>query len=210
MRIKDQRGFTISELLVAAGLSLGVMASIYGVFRTNLHTVKVQEGRMEASEYAMAVLDNMVREIRNAGYFPTGTACANVSNTGGIVATPSSSSLRIVYDTNGDGACEEDVSFSYDGTNVLRNAQSLTDGNVTALQFTYYPQQTSTTAPAPFCFSTGNPSGCSGTLSSSLSAVQKITISITVQSKNPDVQFGGQSTITMSSSADLRNHGLPS
>jgi hypothetical protein len=43
-----------------------------------------------------------------------------------------------------------------------------------------------------------------------LSSVQKITVSITVQSKNPDVQFGGQSTITMSSSADLRNHGLSS
>ena len=104
------------------------------------------------------------------------------------------------------------LSFTYDSVNknILRNGQALTDGNATAVQFTYYPQQTSSTAPAPFCFSTGIPSGCSGNLSSSLSAVQKITISITVQSKNPDVQFGGQSTITMSSSADLRNHGLPS
>jgi Tfp pilus assembly protein PilW len=210
MRFKDQRGFTISELLIAAGLSLGVMASIYGVFRSNLHTVKVQENRMEANEYAMAVLDNMVREIRNTGYFPTGNACANVANTGGIAGTPSSSSLRIVYDTNGDGTCEEDASFTYDGTNVLRNAQSLTDGNVTALQFTYYPQQTGGTAPAPFCVSAGIPAGCSGTLSANLAGVQKITISVTVQSKNPDVEFGGQSSVTMSSNADLRNHGLSS
>jgi Tfp pilus assembly protein PilW len=210
MRHKDQRGFTISELLIAAGLSLAVMASIYGLFRSQTHTIKGQESRMEAHEYAIAVLDILVREIRNTGYFPTGTACANVSNTGGIVATPTANSLRIVYDTNGDGTCEEDVSFTYDGTNILRNTQSLTDGNVTALQFTYYPQQTSVTAPAPFCFSTGNPSGCSGNLSSNLSAVQKITISVTVQSKSNDVEFGGLSVVTMSSNADLRNHGLPS
>ena len=93
---------------------------------------------------------------------------------------------------------------------VTRNSQALSEGNVTAVQFTYYPQQTSSTAPAPYCFSTGTPAGCSGNLASSLSSVQKILISVTVQSKNPDVQFGGQSSITMSSSADLRNHGLPS
>jgi Tfp pilus assembly protein PilW len=210
MRVKDQRGFTLSELMIAAGLSLAVMASIYGLFRSQTHTIKGQESRMEAHEYAMSVLDIMVREIRNTGYFPTGTACANVSNTGGIVSTTTAQSFRFVYDTNGDGVCEEDISFAYDGTNVLRNSQSLTDGNVTALQFTYYPQQTSGTAPAPFCVSTGIPAGCSGNLSSNLGAVQKITISVTVQSKNPDVQFGGQSTVTMSSSADLRNHGLSS
>ncbi len=167
---------------------------------------------MEAHEYAMVVLDTMIREVRNAGYFPTGTPCTNVSNTGGIVATPTADSLRVVYDTNGDGSCEEDVSFTYDSVNrnILRNGSALTDGNATTVQFTYYPQQTSGTAPAPYCVSTGIPTGCSGNLASSLNSVQKITVSITVQSKSSDVQFGGQSTITMSSSADLRNHGLPS
>ena len=167
---------------------------------------------MEAHEYAMSVLDIMVREIRNTGYFPTGTACATTpANTAGIIAA-TAQSFRLVYDTNGDGACEEDVSFTYDAanSNILRNGAPLTDGNATAIQFTYYPQQTSGTAPAPYCFSAGNPTGCSGDLAANLSAVQKITISITVQSKNTDAQFGGQSSITMSSSADLRNHNLPS
>jgi type IV pilus assembly protein PilW len=212
LKVKDQRGFTLSELLIAAGLSLAVMASIYGLFRSQTHTIKGQESRMEAHEYAMVVLDTIVREIRNAGYFPTGTPCTNVANTGGIVSIPTVDSFRLVYDTNGDGSCEEDVSFTYDNVNrnILRNGAALTDGNATAIQFTYYPQQTSSTAPAPLCFSTGNPVGCSGNLSSSLSGVQKITITVSVQSRNPDVQFGGQSTITMSSSADLRNHGLSS
>jgi Tfp pilus assembly protein PilW len=214
VKLKDQRGFTLSELLVAAGLSLAVMASIYGLFRSQTHTIKGQESRMEAHEYAMAILDVMVREIRNTGYFPTGTACGNVSNAAGV-SSATTSSFSLVYDKDGNGSCSGDdevVTFAYDSVSrdVTRNSQALSNGNVTAVQFTYHPQQTSGTAPAPYCVSTGIPAGCSGNLASSLSSLQKITISITVQSSNPDTQFGGQSTITMSSSADLRNHGLPS
>jgi type II secretory pathway pseudopilin PulG len=214
LKLKDQRGFTLSELLIAAGLSLAVMASIYGLFRSQMHTIKGQESRMEAHEYAMAVLDAMVREMRNTGYFPTGTVCSDVSNTAGIVSA-TATSFSLVYDKDGSGTCSGDdevVAFAYDSVSkdVTRNSQALSEGNVTAVQFTYYPQQTSGTAPAPYCFSAGIPAGCSGNLASSLSFVQKITISVTVQSKSPDPQFGGQSSITMSSSADLRNHGLPS
>ena len=164
---------------------------------------------MEAHEYAMAVLDSMVREIRNTGYFPTGTACTNVTNTGGIV-TATADTFRLVYDANNDGICEQDISFTYDGVNrnVLRSGELLTDSNVTALAFTYFPQQISATAPPPYCVSAGSPSGCSGTLSANLNNVQKVAISVTVQAKSPDVDFGGQSNITMSSTADLRNHGL--
>lgn len=206
-QLKNQSGFTLVELLVAAGLSLFVLASIGGLFRAQTKTVKGQESRMEAHEYALAVLDTMAREIRNTGYFP-GTAC---NATGGITAA-SATSFSLVYDKNADNACSGDdevVAFVYDGTNrnVTRNSQALSDGNVTAVQFTYYPQQTSSTAPAPYCISTGVPSGCSGTLSSSFSTVQRIAISITVQPKMTDTQFAG-SPVTMSVTADLRNHGL--
>lgn len=211
MRLKDQGGYTIVELLISAGLSLTVLAAVYGVFRSQTHTIKGQESRMEANEYALNVIDMMVREIRNAGYFPSGTACPSPANTSGIVSA-SATSLRIVYDSNGDGACEEDISYSYDSTtkNVSRNTAMLTDANATAFEFAYYPQQTSGTAPAPFCFSIGNPAGCSGDLASNLAAVQKVTISVTVQTKSPDTDFGGLSLVTMSLSADLRNRGVPS
>lgn len=208
MTLQDQRGFTLTELMVAAGLSLFILASVYGVFRSQTHTVKGQESRMEAQEYAMSVLDLMVREVRNTGYFPNGLCNA----TGGVVEA-TATSFRLVYDANGDGDCldtDEDIKFELQGSNILRNTQALTDSNVTAFLFTYFPQQTSGTAPAPYCFSTGNPLNCSGDLAANLISVQKIMISVTIQSKSPDVEFGGQSTITMSSGADLRNHGVPS
>jgi prepilin-type N-terminal cleavage/methylation domain-containing protein len=115
VKYEEQRGFTLIEVLVSMGFSLAVLASIYGLFRAQTHTVKGQEGRMEAHEYAMSVLDTIVREIRNTGYFPTSTACSNVGNTQGIV-TAAAQSYRLVYDTNADGSCEEDVSFTYDST----------------------------------------------------------------------------------------------
>lgn len=212
VRLRNQKGFTLVELMVSAGLSLVVMAAVYSLFRAQAHTIKGQESRMEAHEYAMTVLDMIVREIRNTGYFPKGVACTTTpANTGGII-TATAQSFELVYDSNGDGTCDQDVSFTYDAANknVKRGSEPLSDGNVTALQFTYYPQQTSGTAPAPYCISAGDPSGCSGSLAANLSKVQKITVSITVQSKSSDTQFGGQSSITMSSSADLRNHNLPS
>jgi len=210
MKLQKQTGFTLIEVLVALGFSLAILASIYGFFRAQTHTTKGQESRMEAHEYAMAVLDSMVREIRNTGYFPNnGTPCVNVANTGGIVSA-TADGFRLVYDANNDGVCEQDIAFTFDGANknILRNGLELTDGNATAVAFTYYPQQTSTSAPAPYCVSASVPSGCSGTLSSNLSNVQKIAISVTVQAKSKDPQFGGQTNITMTSTADLRNHGL--
>ena len=188
------------------------MASIYGIFRSQTHTIKGQESRMEAHEYAMAILDVMVREVRNTGYFPTGTACENVSNTAeSRPRRPQGFSFMTRTETAPAAVTMK----------LLRLLMTALTGMLPAIA---RPSQremsrlfslltTLNRLPARlrlYCFSTGIPAGCSGNLASSLSAVQKIAVSITVQSKNPDVQFGGQSTITMSSSADLRNHGLPS
>ena len=60
------------ELLVTILLSSIVMGAIYSVYRVQTHSMKVQENRMEAQQYARSVLDLMVREIRNAGYDPLG------------------------------------------------------------------------------------------------------------------------------------------
>jgi hypothetical protein len=45
-------------------------------------------------------------------------------------------------------------------------------------------------------------------LASNLSNVQKIAISVTVQAKSKDIKYGGLTSITMNSTAELRNHGL--
>ena len=218
MKTRDQQGFTLTELMVSTGLSLMVLAAVYGVFRNQTHTVKGQEKKMEAQEYALNVIDMMLREIRNTGYFPSGTACGGTASSAGIIAADATS-LQIVYDNNSTGAACNELVIAYSYNSVTKNitravnggtAESITDGNVTAFQLAYYPQQISGTAPAPFCVSSNNPSGCSGTLGSNLTAVKKITVVVTVQPKSTDVEFGSQSTVTMSLTADLRNRGLAS
>lgn len=210
MLVNSKSGFTLVELLVSTVLTFFVMGAIYSVFRVQTRSIKSQESRMEAQQYARAVLDLMVREIRNLGYFPTGVPCSPPSNTNGIVAA-SATSFRFVYDANGTNGCadsDEDINYAFTGQDITRNGVPLTDGNATNLQLTYYPQQTTGIAPAPFCASAGNPSGCSGNLATNLANIQKVSISLTIQSKSPDTEFGGgKLDAIMVSSANLRNRG---
>jgi type IV pilus assembly protein PilW len=188
----NQKGFTLPELLVAMMLSLIVLGAVSAVYRVQSHTVKVQEHRMEAQEYARVALDLMVREIRNAGYFPNRTPCGgNLPN--GIVAR-SNVMIQFVYDANGDGDCgdtDENVTYTYDPAtlNISRTAdgatQILTDGNITALNFVFYDYDENTTTVQ--------------------ANIKRVSVSLAVRSKSTDTQFNGQQTITMNSNADLRN-----
>jgi prepilin-type N-terminal cleavage/methylation domain-containing protein len=215
------RGFTLFELLVSMLLTSLVMAAAYSIFRLQTHTVNDQSNRLDAQAYARSVLDMMVREIRNAGYNPTGTTsganCAGGSaGTPGVV-TATATSFRFTYDYRGasatdpsDGDCsdaDEDIAYAWDTTgcsgglgNITRNgsANPLTDCNVTnSFAISYFKQDgTSLTAPV-----TG----------ANLALIQRVQITLTVQSKNPDIQAGGQTlNATVTSNVDLRNRGLPS
>lgn len=214
-RCTSRRGFTIIELLVSMLLTSIIMGAIYSVYRVQTHSAKVQGSRLEAQEYARSVLDMMVREIRNAGYFPTGTACSSPANTSGIVAADAQS-FQFVYDFDANGDClgpDENITYAFstagcasgfvditrkEGANA---AQPMTDCNVPTgtanFSFTYYPQDSITAYATPVA-------------SGSLGSIQRVLISLTVQSKKPDTEFGGQLNATMTSNADLRNRGLPS
>ncbi len=203
-------GFTLIELLVSALLSSIVVLATYSVYRFQMHSAKVQEKRLEAQEYARNVLDMMVREIRNAAYNPlnvttTGTNCAGGSNGAPSVVTATATTFRFTYDFQGttagtppDGNCngpDEDIAYNYDTTvctagfgNITRNGSPLTECNVTSFSLTYYD--------------------INGATTTTLANIQRVLITLTVQSKNPDVEFSGQLTATVTSNADLRNRGI--
>lgn len=209
-RAERQRGFTLVELLVSMLLTFIVMGAIYSVYRVQTHSVKAQENRMEAQEYARAVLDLMVREIRNAGYFPVGACTTTPANTNGIV-TADAQSFQFVYDANAANGCadaDENITYAFSTTgcptgfgDITRNGSALTDCNVPTgaanFSLTYYPIDSTTAYSTPVA--AGN-----------LGSIQRVLITLTVQSKYPDAEFGGgQLNATMTSNADLRNRGLP-
>src|SRR3989304_7205863 len=66
----SERGFSLVEMLISMLLTSLIVTAIYSIFRVQTHSVKVQENRLEAQEYARSVVDIMVREIRNAAYNP--------------------------------------------------------------------------------------------------------------------------------------------
>ena len=214
-------GFTLAELLVSMLLSSIIMGGVYSVYRMQSHTMKIQEKRLDAQDYARSVLDMMVREIRNAGYNPNGAVSATALGTncaGGAVGAPgvvtaTATSFRFTYDFQGtttgsvpNGTCnnaDEDITYTYTTGcaaglgDITRNGSSLTECNVTSFTISYFKQDgTSLTAPV-----TGG----------NLALIQRVQITLTVQSKNPDSQFGGQQLdATLTSNVDLRNRGLPS
>ena len=204
---KSQGGFSLIELLVTILLSSIVMGAIYSVYRVQTRSMKVQENRMEAQEYVRSVLDLMVREIRNAGYKPVTvgtllhpTPCDDGSNKG--IYTASATRFDFRYDIDADGDCaepDERITYDYDtaNKNITRAvdggaAQDLTDGNATNLDLRYFKQEgTELTLPvAP----------------ADLPNIQRVLISITVQSTDAGTEFGGgQLNATMTSNVDLRN-----
>lgn len=198
--------------MVSMVLSMTVLAAVYSFYKVQARTLKVQENRQEGMEYARGVLDLMAREIRNAGYNPTkatsGTNCAGTPTAGtpGVV-TATSTLFKFTYDSTSDGNCngtDEEITYEYQtpgpqncasNGDIVRTAngtsEAITDCNVTAFSYTYYAKDSST-AMSPIV----------------VASIQRMKVSITIQSKNPDAEFGGQLTSAVSSNIELRNVGL--
>lgn len=223
-RIGSEKGFTLIELLVAILLTSLVLASVFSVFRLQTRSVKAQDDRQEAQEYARAALDMMVREIRNVGYNPLGATMGNRCAGGGVAGTPgifaaTQTDFGFTYDFQGgagtpsppDGHCDdpdEEIIYRFQAPgpqncpagfgDITRTANGatlpLTDCNVTAFTLKYYVKDSAVEMGLPIA----------------LANVQRVQINLTVQSKNTDPAFGGgQLNAQMVSNADLRNRGLP-
>ena len=210
--IRGESGFSLMEMLVGLVLTTTIMGAAYAAFRMQTLSIRGQEQRLEAQEYARAVIDLIVRELRNADY-STGTAtCAGI-----VVAN--SQTVQVRVDANADGDCSdsnEDITYAYDAgtSNVTRTevggtAQSLTDGKATSLQFTYYPQNCTNNFSTPVG---GGASACpasAGANAGTLASIQRISVSLTIQSRNTGDMGGGVLNAAMTSNVDLRNRGLP-
>jgi type IV pilus assembly protein PilW len=199
---KNQKGFTLTEVLVAMGLSLIVLGAVYGVYRVQAHTVRAQEFKMEAQEDARASLDMMVREIRNLGFFSSGATCTAVP-----ILQANATTFQFVYDVDNNctftgtmaavGA-DENVTYTLIGGNITRavnggTAQPLTAGNITnAVLFTYF-----------------DANGADLGVNPPLANIKRVSITVSVQSRSTDAQFGGGQLITMTSNVDLRNRCIP-
>jgi len=80
--IRDQRGFSMSELLVVCALLGIVMAGVLSLLMVGQQSASTTSNKVDAQANARVGIERMIEEIREAGYLPAGPTCP------GALATP--------------------------------------------------------------------------------------------------------------------------
>ncbi|MFC1859424.1 prepilin-type N-terminal cleavage/methylation domain-containing protein [Thermodesulfobacteriota bacterium] len=137
-------GFTLVELLVTMAISGIVMGGIYQVYNANQRTYIVQREIVEMQQNLRASIFLLGRELRMAGFDPTGEADASI-------VTATSGSVRFTMDTSEDEDVldsGEDITYSLydsgsDGDNDLGRKVGAGSNqpvalNIDALNFVYF------------------------------------------------------------------------
>ena len=94
--LRNRKGFTLLELLVAMGLSVIIMAAVYSTYYSQQKSYIVQEQLAAMEQNLRAAMFYMERDIRMAGCDPTRKTAAGVT-------TADATELSFTEDTDGDG-----------------------------------------------------------------------------------------------------------
>jgi type IV pilus assembly protein PilW len=195
----DQRGFTLAELLVAMAAMGFILTGSLTLMISGNQTYATGSNQIEAQQAARVGLERMVREIRGAGYNPTGLSCPPTNNCPIVgspgFGSPDATGLRIQSDLNGDGAfagAGEAIAYTKNGTTLQRQdlavdatPQTIIAG-VQALTFTYLNE--------------------SGAAASQPRDIRSVHISLTAEPETlPGTWQQGRVSATMSDQIRLRN-----
>jgi len=188
--IRNQRGFTLVELLVTLALTGIIMVGVYKTFTWQQKVHEVQESVTTMQQDCRIGMEVMLKDLRMAGYSPKTAGVASI-----VSATDTS--IRFLIDKDGNGVCEttidtngngvieqcEDISYSISGNSLMRNDTvnnvALID-NVDGLKFIYLN-------------SAGNPLG-TPVSATDLSNIRKIQITMVVRSNQPDREYRNNAT----------------
>lgn len=196
-------GFSLIELMIALAVGMVVLAAIYGVFTLQQRTFSNQDRLVEMQQSARAAIDMMVRELRMAGFNPTGMTGTDKPR----ILSATANSIRFTFDINATGhtwGSNEDVQYYLytpvsDGIQKLGRAtaggtQPLAE-NIQNLSFTYtLSDGTQTTAPT----------------SAQLAEITDILITLTARTSQVDPTTGQYRTLTVTAQVKPRNLQLSS
>jgi type IV pilus assembly protein PilW len=105
-RLGNERGFTLTELLVACAMIGIVMAGLFSILQTGQQSYLVGSNQVEAQQAVRLAMLRVTNEIREAGYCPTcGASTPPFSAITGTTAgtAPSASGFMLQSDWNGTG-----------------------------------------------------------------------------------------------------------
>ena len=103
--VRDQRGFTLVELLVTMVMMTIVMFALYSIFDTGIRVFSFGNDKVDVAENARIGLEKMEREIRAAYPYDKAGISGPVNNT--LIASPNpivnpSNTITFGNDLNGD------------------------------------------------------------------------------------------------------------
>ncbi|MEA2658637.1 MAG: hypothetical protein QOF64_1233 [Candidatus Binatota bacterium] len=211
---QNQRGVTLIEQLVSLLLGATMITSLYGYFRHELYRFLSLEIKTSTLEDSRGALDIMVRDLKNAGSWGTGSAPAET----GAADDPSGDAdtvcnrvysatpalLHVQMDLNGNGNCvdndpRENLRYEITGPTatcpgpyiIRRNGDCLVANVVpesVGKLFTYYDADGYDLGAAP-----------------AAAAIKRVRIAFAVETKNPDAKSGGSLSSRLSTSVEFRN-----
>lgn len=201
MTIKTENftGFTLVELLISLALSLIVLTSVSNAFISQRKTYDAQEQMTELIQGTRGVMEIITREIKLAGFDPTGNA---FDDSAGPYAIPySTTQLEVRADLDGDGTASssdtnELIIYTHDGSNMEleRNAGQafsyarLLAENIQTFTFDYLDKD--------------------GNATTTAADIRMIEITITGRTAKPDSNYGqnsGYRTYTLTSKVSPPN-----
>jgi len=210
----EQDGVTLIEQVVSLLLGSVLITSLYAYFRAELYRTISVESKTATLEDARGALDIILRDLMNAGSWPSGVAPLET----GVADDPdhdadivcnrvyaaSPSAIHIQMDLNGNGNCTDTdprENIRYELTNptatcpgpqiIRRNGDCLVANVVPGLPdklFTYYDANGADLGANP-----------------ARDAIKRVKIAFSVQVKNPDPNGAGNLSSTVLSSVEFRN-----
>jgi type II secretory pathway component PulJ len=175
---RDERGFTLAELLVAFAMLVLVLGGVLAIHSSALQAYVAGSNRTEVQQGARVALERVAREIRKACLPP-----------GGQAVTEAASNSLTFMTTDGAGACT--VAVTYTGTaiaNTLTRNGEVVVGGVRALTFAYWD--------------------VNGAATNTAANVRRVDITIETQTEDPLVAGRGGASDVRShivASARIRN-----
>ena len=192
----DARGFTLIEMMIAMAIGLVVLGAMYSVFTIQYKTFGNQEEIVAMQQSVRAGMDMMIREIRMAGYDPSGVNSDTNTDNDFVGVVVDATRLEIRADLDGNGAIggsNENIVYVFDSANnqITRNTsggdQPFVE-NVKDFKFDYLDEN--------------------GADPPTAADVRRIRITITGRTAKPDPAYStndGYRTYTLKSVVTVRN-----
>ncbi|WP_305043447.1 PilW family protein [Geoalkalibacter sp.] len=87
--LNDNRGFTLTEILVAAGVMLVIMAGVMSLYLGSQRTARVETDFADVQDNLRLALDQLTKDVRMAGFLVVGEPITDTSGTAFTLRTTS-------------------------------------------------------------------------------------------------------------------------